>query len=127
MIITENITALNDYLEENQHRNRTVNKARLTKLRNLGDSFDRLLDQSDTHARHADLDRIADINTEAAAANSSASVSEMEIVVMQRIGIRLTCQFDHVWVYTGRLDRDCTNCLKCKACVKLPRPKEAKA
>ena len=67
MITTENITALNEDLEENQHRNRTVNKARLTKLRKLGASFDPLLDQSDTDITvTADLDRIADINTEAA-------------------------------------------------------------
>ena len=66
MIIIENITALNDYLEENPHRNRTVDKTRLTKLRKLRDSFDPLLDQSDTDiTTHADLDRIADINTEA--------------------------------------------------------------
>jgi hypothetical protein len=128
MIIIENITALNDYLEENQHRNRTVDKTRLTKLRKLRDSFDPLLDQSDTDiTTPADLDRIADINTEAAAANSSASVSEREIVVTQLVGIRLTCPFGHVWVYTGRLDRGYTNCSKCKASVKLPRPKEAKA
>jgi hypothetical protein len=128
MIITENITALNDYLEENQHRNRTVNKARLTKLRNLGDSFDRLLDQSDTHiTTPADLDRIADINTEAAAANSSASVSEREIVVMQRVGIHLTCPFGQVWVYNGRLDPGYTNCSKCRASIKLSQQKEFKA
>jgi hypothetical protein len=123
MIIIENSTALNDYLEENQHRNRTVDKTRLTKLRKLRDSFDPLLDQSDTDiTTPADLNRIADINTEAA-----ASVSEREIVVTQLVGIRLTCPFGHVWVYTGRLDRGYTNCSKCKASVKLPRPKEAKA
>ena len=127
MIIIENITALNDYLEENPHRNRTVDKTRLTKLRKLRDSFDPLLDQSDTDiTTHADLDRIADINTEAAADNSSASVSEREIVVTQRVGIRITCPFGHVWVYTGRLDCGYTNCSKCKASVKLPRPKVAK-
>ena len=126
MITTENITALNEYLEENQHRNRTVDKARLTKLRKLGASFDPLLDQSDADiTATADLDRIADINTEAAADNSSASVSEREIVVTQRVGIRLTCPFGHVWVYTGGLDRSYTNCSKCKASVKLPRRKEA--
>jgi hypothetical protein len=128
MITTENIIALNEYLEENQHRNRTVDKARLTKLRKLGDSFDPFLDQSDRNiTAPADLDRIADINTEACAANSSASVSEREIVVMQLVGIRLTCPFGHVWVYAGRLDLGYTNCSKCKASVKLPRPKEAKA
>jgi hypothetical protein len=128
MIIIENITALNDYLEENQHRNRTVDKTRLTKLRKLRDSFDPLLDHSDTDiTTHADLDRIAGINTEAAAANSSASVSEREIVVTQLVGIRLTCPFGHVLVYTGRLDRGYTNCSKCKTSVKLPRRKEAKA
>ena len=128
MIIIENSTALNDYLEENQHRNRTVDKTRLTKLRKLRDSFDPLLDQSDTDiTTPADLNRIADINTEAAVANSSASISEREIVVTQLVGIRLTCPFGHVWVYTGSLDLGYTNCSKCKASVKLPRPKEAKA
>ncbi|MGA7899655.1 MAG: hypothetical protein WCA39_12430 [Nitrososphaeraceae archaeon] len=128
MIIIENSTALNDYLEENQHQDSTVDKTRLTKLRKLRDSFDPLLDQSDTDiTTPADLNRIADINTEAAAANSSASVSEREIVVTQLVGIHLTCPFGHVWVYTGRLDLGYTNCSKCKASVKLPRPKEAKA
>jgi hypothetical protein len=128
MITSENIAVPNEYFEGNAKRNRTVDKAKLTKLRKLGDSFDPLLDKSDTHiTTPVDLDRVADLNTEAAAANSSASVSEREIVVTRRVGIRLTCPFGHVWVYTGRLDRGYTNCSKCKASVKLPRRKEGKA
>jgi hypothetical protein len=144
------ITAFDEYLEENHKRNREQNNYNISKA---GLYFDPLTDQEpDTNTltdRLAEkvnvLDRKNSIDrthtkkpkpllnasypaqaathseTSKAKGKRSTKPEEMEIITQTKTGIRLTCPVGHVWIFGGSLDRRYAQCNKCKRTVKLPK------